>query len=170
MSDEDWRGIEREWLQRVWKDLSRGLERNRGRGPFGFGRDDPEFQAAREEYRRYRETVRRIPRFISRDPGMFCESPAHDFAPPGMLAELGGARRWDSQNLTVHELMEEFVGAEAEGVALIQRLLLLGFARRHYPGLEETHRYYCRDADDRAGLRAQFIEWLRGQEPAPKDD
>ena len=56
--------------------------------------------------------------------------------------------------------MAEHPEDPAEGMAIVQKLLLLGFCRREYSALGVTHRYYCRDHESRAELQAQMMAWL----------
>gem|GEM_PF-5656551 len=163
MFDEDWRGIDREWLSRLSEDLFARMDEAGGPGASFLSRD-PGVEGAFAEFRRFDEATRtRTRRYIQRRTDAWMCPRRDDFAPRALVDELGGVGDRPWQCLSVAELMEEFQGAEDEAVAIIRKLLLLGFVRRIYAGAEETHRYYCRDADDRAGLRQQFLDWLRSR-------
>jgi hypothetical protein len=161
--DEDWRGIDREWLRRLSEDLFARMD-EAGGPEAAFLSRDPGVDGAFAEFRRFDDATRtRTRRYIQRRTDAWMRPCRDDFAPRALVDELGGVGHRPWQDLSVTELMEEFRGAEDRGVAIIRTLLRLGFVRLHYPGLEETHRYYCRAADDRAALREQFLRWLRSR-------
>jgi len=159
--DEDWRGIESDWLRRVMHELEAGMDAAGGPEAAFLARDD-RVDGAFGEWRRYADAMAtRVPRHIHRYTDAWMRLEDDGFAPSALIDELGGVGHRPWQNLSVAELMEEFRGAEAEGVAVIRTLVRLGFVRRHYGGAGETHRYLCRAAEDREALWRQFLDWLR---------
>lgn len=155
--DEDWRGLDTEWLLRVSERLLKGLEAlEKGATPDGAG----DVSALHEEVRTCIEALgTRTVRPVMRSVDTTIDAPFADERASALASELGGAR-YGTQHLSFEELMSEFPDHPAEGVALVEKLLLLGFQRREYPALGVTHRYYCRDHESRAELRAQMMAWL----------
>lgn len=157
--DEDWRGLDTEWLLRVSERLMERLEAlEKGVAP-----DDPEeTDELFEEVRVCIEalgtrTVRPVMLSVDAD-GPFLD----DDRARALASEFVGARhgtRW----LSFEELMAEFPDDPGKGVALTEKLLLLGFHRRAYEALGVTHRYYCRSGESRAELREQMMAWLSSE-------
>ena len=140
--------------------LLQGLEaRERGESPAG-GEDVDELFA---DVRTCIEALgTRAVRPVMRSIDTSVDAPLDDERAAALASELGGAR-CGAQQLSFEELMSEFPDHPADGMALVEKLLLLGFERREYAALGVTHRYYCRHHESRAELRAQMMAWLASE-------
>jgi hypothetical protein len=158
--DEDWRGLDSEWLLRVTRRFLESLDDAGSVEAILAGVGREELEVAFADVRACLDavgsrTIRPIMRSSASDVGTY----------PGvgrleaLASELGGGRD-GVQHLSLPELMAEHPEDPADGMAIVQKLLLLGFCRREYPALGVTHRYHCRDHERRAELQAQMMAWL----------
>ena len=158
--DDDWRGIDSEWLRRVMDRLERSLGAS-GHPPSGAWMPTPELDEAFGEFRRFREaTSGRRQRPVVWIVEAFSSLHRHDDRLSTSASELGldqgGVRRLDAA-----ELMELFADNRATGFEVARRVIELGFCRRACPVLDVTDRFYCRAAEDRKELGRQLAAWLR---------
>jgi hypothetical protein len=154
--DDDWRGLDGEWLQRIVRRLLGDRDQTRSRG----GRL-PTDGSAFEEFRRFQEaTCERRPRPVRWTVELSVPRSVDDDRLSTVGSELGldraGERRLDAA-----ELMSLFQEDEPAGLEVVRRLITLGFCRRPCPALGVTDRYYCRAPGDRAELGRQVARWLR---------
>lgn len=158
--DDDWRGIDSEWLRRVVDGLV-GAFGDRSHPRSDAWIPTPELDEAFAEFRRFKEATtgrRRRPvvwiveafSSLHRDGGRLATAASE------LGLDQGGVRRLDAA-----ELMELFAENRATGLEVARRLIHLGFCRRPCPALGLTDRFYCRAAEDRRQLGRQLASWLR---------
>lgn len=157
--DEDWRGLDVEWLLRVSERLMEGLDAlEKGVPPDGGDGVEDLFAEVRVCIDALgTRTCRPVMRSVDTR-----GEPPQDARASALASELVGARD-GVQHLSFDELMGEFRDDPSEGMAVVGKLLLLGFHRREYEALGTTHRYYCRDPGSRAELRGQMMAWLTSE-------
>jgi hypothetical protein len=157
--EEDWKGLDAKRLFRAMRLLAEQAEAVGGPGAPIWSIDHARLEESWAEVRAAAaamrpRTSRPIWRLATPDDG----GRPLDERLSALASEVGASPY--GRHLTVDELMAEFSGAEAEGIAIVRRLLELGFCRRPYPALGATHRYYSRGPEERAEVRRQLIAWL----------
>lgn len=158
--DEDWRGLDVEWLTRVSEQLRAAIDEAGGIEAALAGADREKVEEALDALRACTDaitpsTARPVMRTIDADPDVSPTDPDLEALAGEIGVDRGGLR-----HLSMAELMAEHADAPAEGMAIVEKLLAVGYHRREYPALGTTHRYHCRSHDDRAELRAQMTAWL----------